>query len=216
MKTMELVDMLAAGTGGMAGRHAATGARMEMALASGMVGSALLLAVIYGVRSDMPQLLQQPLFWLKLSFPLAVLLAAQTGAARLARPGARIGTRPAAALLLSLLALWLAGAVWLALAPPSQRLQLLLGSTWEVCSGNIALLSLPTLAAMFWFMRGLAPTRLAEAGAMAGLVAGAQGVLVYSLYCAEMAPPFWGVWYVLGVLAPALVGALCAPVLLRW
>lgn len=217
MKTMELVNMLAAGTGG-AGKRRSTGdgARMALALAAGLGGSALLLATIYGVRSDMPALLLQPLFWLKVSFPLAVLLAAQAAAARLARPGVRIGLGPAAALLLPPAALWLSGAGWLALAPPSQRLELLLGSTWEVCSGNVALLSLPTLVAMFWFMRGLAPTRLMTAGAIAGLVAGAQGVLVYSLYCVEMAPPFWGVWYVLGVAAPTLVGALSGPVLLRW
>lgn len=217
MKTMELVDMLAAGAGQAgSGRRGAAGARMAVALAGGLAGSALLLAVIYGVRSDMPELLAQPLFWLKVSFPLAVLLAAQAAAARLARPGMRIGIGPAAALLLPPAALWLAGAGWLALAPPSQRLELVLGSTWEVCSLNVALLSLPTLAAMFWFMRGLAPTRLAAAGAITGLVAGAQGVLVYSLYCVEMAPSFWGVWYVLGVLAPTALGALSGPILLRW
>lgn len=218
MKTMELVDMLATGSEGGEGRrlYAGIGARMAIALAVGVGGSALLLAVFYGIRSDMPALLQQPLFWLKVSFPLAVLLAAQAAAARLARPGVHIGMGPVVALLLPPAVLWLAGAGWLTLAPPSQRLELLLGSTWEVCSMNIALLSLPTLAAMFWFMRSLAPTRLAAAGAVAGLVAGAQGVLVYSLYCVEMAPPFWGVWYVLGVLAPTLSGTLLGPVLLRW
>lgn len=216
MKTMELVNMLAAGTAGSSSLPGGVGARMAVALAAGLGGSALLLAIIYGVRSDMPELLLQPLFWLKVSFPLAVLLAAQAAASRLARPGVRIGIGPAAALMLPPAVLWLAGAGWLALAPNSQRLALLLGSTWEVCSLNIALLSLPTLAAMFWFMRGLAPTRLAAAGAVAGLVAGAQGVLVYSLYCVEMAPPFWGVWYVLGMLAPTLLGALAGPILLRW
>jgi len=215
MKTMELVDMLAEGIDGH-GRLDAVGARMAVALATGLAGSSLLLAVIYGVRSDMPALLQQPLFWLKVSFPVAVLLAVQTIAARLARPGTHIGIGPVAALLLPPAALWLAGVCWLSLAPPSQRLELLLGTTWEVCSLNIALLSLPTLAAMCWFMRGLAPTRLMAAGAVAGLVAGAQGVLVYSLYCVEMAPPFWGVWYVLGMLAPTGLGALAGPVLLRW
>lgn len=218
MKTMELVNLLAAGTGGTGGKHLASsdGARMAIALATGLGGAALLLAIIYGVRSDMPALLLQPLYWLKVSFPLAVLLAAQAAAVRLARPGIKIGLGPAAALILPPLALWLAGAGWLALAPPSQRLELLLGATWEVCSLNIALLSLPTLAAMFWFMRGRAPTRLMAAGAIAGLVAGAQGVLVYSLYCVEMAPPFWGIWYVLGMLAPTLLGALAGPLLLRW
>ncbi|WP_237772505.1 DUF1109 domain-containing protein [Herbaspirillum robiniae] len=214
MKTMELVHMLARG-GGDAPRDTA-GARMALALAAGLGGSALLLAAVYGVRSDMPELLRQPLFWMKVSFPLAVLLAAQALATRLARPGMRIGTAPALALLLPPAALWLAGAGWMALAPSSQRVELLLGTTWEVCSLNVALLSLPTLVAMFWFMHGLAPTRLTAAGAVAGLVAGAQGVLVYSLYCVEMAPPFWGVWYVLGMLAPTMMGALAGPLLLRW
>lgn len=209
--------MLAAGNTPARRRHqGATGARMAVALAVGLACSALLLAILYGVRSDMPILLLQPLFWLKVSFPLAVLLAAQIAAARLARPGMRCGIGPAAALVLPLAVLWLAGASWLALAPPSQRLALLLGSSWEVCSLNIMLLSLPTLASMTWFMRGLAPTRLRTAGAATGLVAGAQGVLVYSLYCVEMAPPFWGIWYVLGVLMPTLLGALCAPLTLRW
>ncbi|MCP1573672.1 hypothetical protein J2S30_002051 [Herbaspirillum rubrisubalbicans] len=221
MKTMELVNMLATGTGRQAGadsravaRHAA--ARMAVALALGLLGAALLLAILYGVRSDLRQLLQQPLFWMKVSFPLAALLAGQVAAARLARPGMRIGLGPATALLLPPAVLWLAGGSWLALAPPSQRLELLLGSSWEVCSLNVALLSLPTLATMLWFLRGFAPTRLRAAGAVAGLVAGAQGVLVYTLYCVEMAPPFWGVWYVLGVLLPTLAGAWCGPWLLRW
>ncbi|EJL81738.1 hypothetical protein PMI16_04593, partial [Herbaspirillum sp. CF444] len=96
------------------------------------------------------------------------------------------------------------------------RLPLVLGSTWQVCSLNIALLSLPTFFSMFWAMRGLAPTRLALTGASIGLVAGAQGVVVYTLYCTEMALPFWGVWYVIGMLAPAAVGALLGPRLLHW
>ncbi|WP_069374403.1 DUF1109 domain-containing protein [Herbaspirillum seropedicae] len=221
MKTMELVNMLAAGTGDSScpgqrslARNAA--ARMAVALAVGLMGAALLLALLYGVRSDLRTLLQQPLFWMKVSFPLAALSAGQLAATRLARPGMRIGLGPAAALLLPPCVLWLAGGVWLALAPPSQRLELLLGSSWEVCSANVALLSLPTLATMLWFLRGLAPTQLRAAGAAAGLVAGAQGVLVYSLYCVEMAPPFWGVWYVLGVALPTAAGAWCGPWLLRW
>ncbi|MBV8622541.1 MAG: DUF1109 domain-containing protein [Herbaspirillum sp.] len=218
---MELVNMLAAGTGASSGpaqpvlvRNAA--ARMVVALASGLIGAALLLALLYGVRSDLHTLLLQPLFWMKVSFPLAAMLAGQWVASRLARPGVQVGLGPAAALLLPPVLLWLAGASWLALAPSSQRLDLLLGSSWEVCSANVALLSLPTLATMLWFLRGLAPTHLRAAGAVAGLVAGAQGVLVYSLYCVEMAPPFWGVWYVLGVALPTAAGALCGPRLLRW
>lgn len=50
----------------------------------------------------------------------------------------------------------------------------------------------------------------------AGLLAGAQGVLVYSFYCSEMAVPFWGIWYVLAIAITASIGAAIAPFYLRW
>jgi hypothetical protein len=70
--------------------------------------------------------------------------------------------------------------------------------------------------AVLWAMKGLAPTRLALAGAMAGLLSGAGGALVYALYCPEMAAPFIGVWYLLGMLIPTALGALLGPRLLHW
>src|SRR5471032_2428600 len=63
---------------------------------------------------------------------------------------------------------------------------------------------------------GTRPTRLMLAGTGAGLLAGAQGLLVYSLYCSEMSVPFWGVWYVLAIVITAGIGAALAPIYLRW
>ena len=63
---------------------------------------------------------------------------------------------------------------------------------------------------------GLAPTRLRLAGAAAGLLSGAVGALVYSLHCPELAAPFLGFWYLLGMLIPTAAGALLGPRLLRW
>jgi hypothetical protein len=40
--------------------------------------------------------------------------------------------------------------------------------------------------------------------------------LVYTLHCPELAAPFLGLWYVLGMLLPALAGAALGPWLLRW
>jgi hypothetical protein len=65
-------------------------------------------------------------------------------------------------------------------------------------------------------MKGLAPTRLVLAGAGAGLVAGAQGLLVYSLYGSEMSVPFWGIWYGLAIVVTTCIGAALAPIYLRW
>jgi len=39
---------------------------------------------------------------------------------------------------------------------------------------------------------------------------------VYALHCPELAAPFIGLWYLLGVLIPAGIGALIGPRLLRW
>lgn len=64
--------------------------------------------------------------------------------------------------------------------------------------------------------RGRRPTRLALAGAAAGLLAGTVGIAVYALYCPEMDAPFLAIWYVLGMSVPVAAGALAGPLLLRW
>jgi hypothetical protein len=93
---------------------------------------------------------------------------------------------------------------------------LLFGDTWTKCLVAIPMLSVPGLAAVLWAMRGLAPTRLASAGAAAGLLAGAIAAVAYSLYCPELAAPFVAVWYLLGIVAVAALGALLGPRVLRW
>jgi hypothetical protein len=134
---------------------------------------------------------------------------------RLARPGVRTGgsswliAAPVAAV-------WLAGAYVLMAAPGEARLALVLGKTWRVCPFNIAMLSIPGFIAVFWALKGLAPTRLALTGAAGGLLAGSTATLAYCLHCPEMGIPFWGAWYVLGMLLPAVVGAVLGPRLLRW
>lgn len=44
----------------------------------------------------------------------------------------------------------------------------------------------------------------------------AVGALVYALRCPEMAAPFLGIWYLLGILIPTALGAMLGPPLLRW
>jgi hypothetical protein len=109
----------------------------------------------------------------------------------------------------------LAGAVLLA-APPQKRAHLLFGGTAAVCPFLIALVAAPLFIAFIWVLRDLAPTRLRLAGAAGGFLAGSFGALAYSLHCPELAPPFIGVWYLLGMLIPTAVGALLGPRLLGW
>jgi hypothetical protein len=213
MKTDELINLLATGAAPI--EPDAGVRRVALALGWGLFGATLLMAVLLGVRADLAQALRLPMFWAKLGVPAVATLAALQLARRLGLPGRGPGRAP---LLLSALLLlaWTGGAAVLLAAAPEARPQLIFGDTWKTCPPNIALLSLPVLIAMFWAMKGLAPTRPALAGAAAGLLAGAVGAAVYALHCPEMAAPFLAIWYVLGMLIPALLGGLLGPRLLRW
>jgi hypothetical protein len=85
-----------------------------------------------------------------------------------------------------------------------------------VCPFLIALIAAPVFIVLVLILRGLAPTRLALAGAAAGFAAGSMGALVYSLHCPELAAPFIGIWYLSGMLIPTMLGTWLGPWLLRW
>lgn len=213
MKTDDLIALLAAGEGPV-DRHA-LGRRLLLALVGGGLGAVLLTVAIFGMRGDLAQVAHTPLFWAKLALPGSLALVALWLTQRLARPGVKGGLLWGL-LGLPLVLVWLGAAVSLLGAPVDARMDLLFGRTWRTCPLNITLLSVPTFIAVFWAIRGLAPTRLRQAGAAGGLLAGATATLAYCLHCPEMAVPFWGLWYVLGLLVPTAVGAALGPRFLRW
>lgn len=213
MKTDQLIAMLATQPG--PAEADATKRRFTTALGWGLCGSVLGMALVLGVREDLAQATLLPMFWIKLLFPASIAASALYAAARLARPGMRLGL-PAAVPLAVVGVLWLMAAIALFTAAPSERAQMIYGETWSTCPLNITLLSLPVMAASFWAIKGLAPTRLALAGGAAGLLSGSAAAAVYALHCPEMAAPFLAIWYVLGIAIPAVLGALLAPRLLRW
>jgi hypothetical protein len=213
MKTDELVAMLARGASPVDPN--ATTRRFTTALGWGMFGSTLAMAIALGVRGDIAEAVSLPMFWIKLLFPASVAIASCFAAARLARPGTRLGRIPGT-LAGILAAVWMMAIVALLVAAPAQRSDLIFGDTWLFCLINIPLLSIPVFVAAIWAMKGLAPTHLALAGGAAGLLAGAAGATVYALHCPELQAPFLAIWYVLGMLIPAIVGAALGPRLLRW
>ena len=213
MKTDELIGLLAEGAGAV--EPNAVARRYATALGWGAFGATLLMALVLGARPDLREAVLLPMFWIKLAFPVSLLVVGVAVAARLARPGMRLGRLPVA-LIAPLAVVWSMAAIELALAVPSDRVQLVFGSSWRECPFNITLLSMPAFIAVFWAMRRLAPTQLVRAGAVSGLAAGALGASVYALHCTEMAATFLGLWYVIGMLIPAGVGALLGPRLLRW
>lgn len=213
MKTNDFIDMLAAGVTPV--ERGVPARRLGSALAVAAVGAVLLMTIAFGVRPDLSAVMRTPIFWAKLAFPICVAAGAIMATVRLARPGAAVG---AGRLVVGVgvAAVWVAGLYAVATAAFGDRLAVVLGQTWRVCPFNIVLLSAPGFVAMFVAIRGLAPTRLRTAGAAAGGAASAIATIAYCFHCPEMSPAFWGVWYLLGMALPAALGALVAPIWLRW
>lgn len=213
MRTQDLVARLASDLSPV--ERDAVPKRLDRALTVGLAGDAILLAVFYGLGSEMPEQLLTAMFWIRLAFPLMILIAALNLAQRLARPGASLRFAWFAAIVPVVTMLSVAAAILLA-TPPEYRLQLLNGASWWSTAASVVVLSLPSLAAVMYAMKTLAPTRLVLAGAGAGLLAGAQGLLVHALYCSDVPGQFWSVWHVLAIVITTGMGAGLAPACLRW
>ena len=213
MKTDDWIAMLA--TGAQPVPAHALERHLGTALMAGVAGAGVLMLALFGLRPDLLATMALPMFWGKLVFAAALAAAGLALLRRMARPGMPLGH---AVLWLAVppLVLWgmALGALWQ--VPAAERMPLILGSTWRTCPFNIAALSVPAFVAGFWALKGAAQTRLAWAGAGAGLLAGALGALVYALHCPEMATPFLAVWYVVGMAIPTVLGAILGPRLLRW
>jgi hypothetical protein len=213
MRTDDLATMLATGAGAVPPNQALR--RFTNAFVLGALGAALLLATLLGLRSDLAAAVLWPMFWIKFAYVACLAAASLLAVLRLTRPGLRLAWVPGA-LAAPVLAMWALAAFALMRAEPPQRAWLFFGDTWTSCPLLVAMLSVPAFVAVFWAIRGLAPTRLRLAGAAAGLFSGAVGALVYCLHCPELEAPFVGFWYLLGMLIPTAVGALLGPRLLRW
>jgi hypothetical protein len=213
VRTEELVSLLARGTEAVDPRVPAR--RYLIALLAGTATATLLMSAWLGVRPTLLRDLSVPMFWAKEAFCAALGAAGLVAAARLARPGRRPGWAPMA-VAAPVVTMWLLAAMALLAADPRDRSLLIFGQTAGVCPFRIALISTPLFVGIFWAVRGLAPTRLRLAGAAGGFAAGSLGALVYSLHCPELAAPFLGIWYTLGITIPTAVGAWAGPRLLRW
>jgi hypothetical protein len=213
LKTDDLIAMLANRVHAIDPRIAAR--RYLIAIAVGGVAAIALLVTALGINPGLAHEAVVPMFWVREAYCLGLGALAIAAVVRLARPGVPLG-RLGMAVPVPLIVMWLLAAIALFNAPAEGRVPLLLGGSAIVCPFRIAVISSPLLVAFIWALRGFAPTRLRFTGAVAGFAAGALGALVYTLHCPELAAPFLGVWYVLGMLIPTLIGASLGPRLLRW
>jgi len=212
MKTDDLIIMLATGIAPVSTQTAQR--YFAAAMSVGVLFAMLLMLTTLGMN---PNLTTSPsMLWVKLAFTIAIAAASLIGSFRLARPGVRLGMAVPVTIAIPVILMWALAAVELIRTPAAERLSLLLGHTWFLCPFLVTALSIPIFIAVFWAVKGLAPTRPTLTGAMSGLLAGSASAAVYSLHCHEMAAPFLALWYPLGMLIPTAIGALIGKRLLRW
>jgi hypothetical protein len=213
MRTDDLVSLLSTGITPV--KSTAVARRFGISLPVAAIGATLLMAAVFGVRPDLGVIVKTAIFWEKLAFPLCLATGALIATVRLARPGAKVGSGWPI-MTIPVVIVGIAAIAVLVSAAPQDRLPAILGQTWRTCPFNIALLTVPGFIAVFWAVKGLAPTRLRLAGAISGLLASSIATVAYCFHCPEMSPAFWSIWYVAGMLLPAALGALLGPKLLRW
>jgi hypothetical protein len=213
MQTETLTAMLALNLEPVTPTRAAR--RYVLGITGGALVALLLVGGILHVNPALNHEAAQRAFWVRELYCAVLGVLSVIALARLARPGDRLALCPAGMAVVVLL-MWILGAAVLLSAASQSRVHLLLGTTSSVCPFLIAFLAVPLFAALVWILKDLAPTRLRLTGATAGFAAGSLGALIYTLHCPELAPPFIGTWYLLGMLIPAGIGALLGPRLLRW
>ncbi len=211
MRTSELVDMLARHAG-PAERGVAVKTFVPVIALGAMLG-ALLSAMNFGVLPAAVWATATP--WIKVIYGATLALAAGWLCVKLSRPVSQVRASWLVVMLVIGVMGFLGWAWWMG-SPIDERESVLMGQSWYYCPTRVAIVSMPTLVGMLWAMRRLAPTRPRAAGFAAGLMAGAIGVCVYALSCGESSPTFISVWYTVGVMLPALMGALLGPLVLRW
>jgi len=213
MKTDDLISMLARNE--PAPDRAGLTRTLIALVAGGVLLSFLLVYFLLQLNPALGTVVSSLWFWVRFAFIASLAGLTWWTLRRLGKPGAAANVRwwP---LLLPFVALGVLAAVILMQAPADMRLAMLLGTTWRVCSMLIALVSLPLFVAAVLIVRHFAPVRLRFTGAVLGLFAGAMAALVYTLHCPELSPAFLIVWYSLGMLIPAAVGAALGERLLRW
>ncbi len=213
MKTDELIVLLARDATPV--KRGMLSARLILFALLGALAAFVIMVPWLGIRPDLADAVTGTTFWMKAVYTFGLGVAGLALAERLSRPGAKglFGLVLAVAFIGVIVVI----AVNQFMSTPREQIEdAVMGTTWDSCPWRILVLSIPGLAAILWTMRSFAPTRLVLAGAVAGLLAGGIAATVYGLHCAETGAPFVAIWYSMGVILSAVVGAIVGPRVLRW
>ena len=212
MKTDELIGFLADDL--KPAPRFAVGRMLGLGLAGGIALSTLMMWTLLGPRPDLSTAMAGGTFWMKLSYVFAIGALGLWIVERQARAGAE-ARRPFLLLAVPVVALVVAASVQLS-NPRANSAALIMGQSANVCPFLILMLSLPIFAGLTLALRQLAPTRPILAGAAAGLAAGGWAATVYAFHCPESTAPFIVIWYSLGMVLAAALGAMLGRFTLRW
>jgi hypothetical protein len=211
MKTEELIRALAAD-----GSRPVTpiGRTLLRALGVGALLSITLFLLVLHPRSDIGRALLTLPFDFKLAVVACLAVASAVFLSYAALPAASAGQR----WLLYLAPVSLAAGVLVELAttPAGSWSERLIGHNAVHCLSLIPLLSMPSLACLFFALRRAAPLRPPLAGAAAGLVSGGVGATLYALTCPDDSPLFVATWYTIAIGVVATASALGGSRWLRW
>ena len=188
---------------------------LAIGLVAGIFGSILLMAGTIGIRPDIVAAMGDGAFWLKFLYTLVIAALGLKLVERVSRPGTD-ATTPAFLIAVPVVVLMAMMAAQMIPADATARHALLMGHSATVCSVLIAALALPLFAGLVWSLRKLAPTRLTQSGAAAGLLAGSAAATIYAFHCTESTATFIAIWYTAGIALTTLTGAILGRWVLRW
>ncbi|TDK32341.1 DUF1109 domain-containing protein [Rhizobium deserti] len=206
--------MLIKGLATQAGKRRAVRPRFDAVLAAALLVSFLAATAIVlltaGTRPDLMVIISTWTFQFKVVGMILIAVGTVLVARHIVQPGVPVhllhGLGPGVAFLLL-------GSLF-----DRSGFPLLGAHTYSVpaCAGVIILSSIPALGAILAAMRAGTPTHLAQAGAVAGLLAGSVGALSYTIACLNDGASFVALWYLVSIGIVAVIGAITGRIALRW
>ena len=183
--------------------------------AIGAIGAAVLMLAWLGLRPDLLDAAGTMMFWTKFAYTAIFAALGALAALNLSRPGGSMRRQVIGiAVLVGLTGI--AGVVQMLMMGPEHMRTLVMGGSALLCPFYIVALSAPIYALTVFAMRRAAPTNPTLAGFAAGLFAGGAATWIYAFHCTESGMPFITIWYTIGVLAAAGLGAVIGRWALRW
>lgn len=213
MKTDDLISMLSTNVEPVDHRHIVR--NISMAVVAGAAVAVATVFFVLGPRANLTTVATFIPALLKVAITVIILVPASIYLIKLSRPGGERRT-PLAFVVLPFIAVMLLAAVSLAFAPAYHWHGKIFGDEWLECVISIPLIAIVPFFMIVWAVRQMAPTDLARAGAIAGLVAGCLSAIGYALHCADDTVPFIALWFGGTIALCTFAGWKLGPKLLRW